>query len=147
MIKVYRYNADRNSASHIIQGKNGVTVRYNFERGNVVTQRKPEVVLKNKYAQDLLENSELFKGGMITLVRSERTPEDDLEGQMAAKAAEPAPVESGEKTIEEVTNDTELLDFVNKTDGRNERTSFRTPINALKWASENGYSFPNYNPE
>lgn len=147
MIKVYRYNADRNSASHIIQGKNGVTVRYNFERGNVVTKRKPEVVLKNKYAQDLLENSELFKGGMITLVRSERTPEDDLLEQLESKANEPTPTEPDPKVIGEVTNDSELLAFVNETDGRNERTSFRTPINALKWASENGYSFPNYNPE
>ena len=60
MIKVYRYNAERNVVSHILQDKNGVTVRYNFERGNVVTKRKPEIVLKSKYAQDLLEQSELF---------------------------------------------------------------------------------------
>lgn len=131
--------------SHILQDKNGVTVRYNFERGNVVTKRKPEIVLKNKYAQDLLEQSELFKSKTVTLIRAEKTPEDDLPAP-EEKASEPNE-ENNAKSIEEVTNDTELLAFVNKTDGRNERTAFRTPINALKWANENGYTFPNYNPE
>lgn len=144
MIKVYRYNADRNVVSHILQDKNGVTVRYNFERGNVITKRRPEIVLKSKYAQDLLEQSDLFKSKTVTLIRSEKTPEDDLP---TPKNETPNPNEANAKSIEEVTNDTELLAFVNKTDGRNERTAFRTPINALKWANENGYTFPNYNPE
>ena len=51
MIKTYRYNANRNTVSHILQGKNGVTVRYNFERGNVITKQKPELILKNEYAR------------------------------------------------------------------------------------------------
>lgn len=145
MIKVYRYNAERNVVSHILQDKNGVTVRYNFERGNVVTKRKPEIVLKSKYAQDLLEQSELFKSKTVTLIRSEKTPEDDL--PVPEKKASESDEENNPKSIGDVTNDTELLAFVNKADGRNERTAFRTPINALKWANENGYTFPNYNPE
>lgn len=83
MIKVYRYNANRNSVSHILQGKNGVTVRYNFERGNVITKQKPEIILKNEYAQNLLESSDLFKQGLVKLIRSEETLEDKLK-----KAAE-----------------------------------------------------------
>lgn len=145
MIKVYRYNAERNVVSHILQDKNGVTVRYNFERGNVVTKRKPEIVLKSKYAQDLLEQSELFKSKTVTLIRSEKTPDDDL--PVPEEKAPESDEDNNPKSIGVVTNDTELLAFVNKADGRNERTAFRTPINALKWANENGYTFPNYNPE
>lgn len=142
MIKVYRYNSERNTVSHILQDKNGVSVRYNFEHGNIITKRKPELVLTNKYAQDLLEKSDLFKGKIVTLIRSERTPEDDI-----VEKPEPTPEPGDSNVIEDVTNDTELLAFVNKAAERTKRNAFLTPINALKWAQDNDYSFPNYNPK
>lgn len=57
MIKTYRYNANRNTVSHILQGKNGVTVRYNFERGNVITKQKPEIILKTSMLRICLKTA------------------------------------------------------------------------------------------
>lgn len=145
MIKTYRYNADRNTVSHILQGKGGNTVRYNFERGNIITKRKPEAILKDKYSQELLESSELFKKGVVTLIRTERTPEDDIEEQ---KQQEPTPVaNAGQKVIDSVRSNSDLISFINAEDNRTDDNAFRTPSGALKWASKHGYVFPNYNPD
>ena len=143
MIKTYRYNATRNTVSHILQGKNGLTVRYNFERGNVITKQKPELILKSRYAQDLLESSELFKQGVVSLVSSVAEPTDAIdETPKETKVAE-------QKTIDEesVRTNADLVNFVNQVDGRTEKNAFTTPARALKWASEHYYKFPNYNPE
>lgn len=148
MIKTYRYNANRNTVSHILQGKNGVTVRYNFERGNVITKQKPEIILKYKYAQDLLENSELFKQGLVTLVSSIAEPSDVIDKE-PTKTESPTKAETKKNVVEivSVTSVDELLAFVNNEDNRNEDTMFKTPTRALKWATEHNFSFPNYNPE
>lgn len=137
MIKTYRYNANRNTVSHILQGKNGVTVRYNFERGNVITKQKPEIILKNKYAQDLLENSELFKQGLVTLVSSIAEQSDVIE---------PEPVNTTKKEIqtEEVkgihTTD-EVIAYVNERFDKD----FRTLAKAMNHASKAGLIFPDFN--
>lgn len=148
MIKVYRYNDNRNSVSHILQGKNGVTVRYNFERGNVITKQKPELVLKNEYAQNLLESSELFKSKTVTLIRSERTAEDDEKDKLAAQdnhAPEPNPVPTPDNVISvpEVKTESDLIAYVNEHYDK----SFRTATNALDFATNKQHlCFPNYNP-
>lgn len=149
MIKTYKARVNNNNVSYLLVGKNGNQMRYDFTGGNVVANKYPEKTLRNRYSQELLESSELFKNNTIVL---EHTIEEfPGETEKLQKEAEENPQESNEednpKSIGDITNDTELLAFVNKTDGRNERTAFRTPINALKWASENGYTFPNYNPE
>lgn len=147
MIKVYRYNDNRNSVSHILQGKNGVTVRYNFERGNVITKQKPELVLKNEYAQNLLESSELFKSGTVTLIRSERTAEDDEKDKLALQDTPeptPTPVNTDNViTVPEVRSADELIAYVNEHYDK----SFRTVTNALDFATNKQHlHFPNYNP-
>lgn len=146
MIKVYRYNENRNSVSHILQGKNGVTVRYNFERGNVITKQKPELVLKNEYAQNLLENSLLFKNNVVTLVRSERTAEDDEKDRLEADTpADSAPSSESQNVISvpEVRSDDELIAYVNEHYDK----SFRTVTNALTFATDKqNLYFPNYKP-
>lgn len=151
MIKVYRYNDNRNSVSHILQGKNGVTVRYNFERGNVITKQKPELVLKNEYAQNLLENSELFKSKVVTLIRYERTAEDDEKEKLALQTAqeptptpEPTPVNTDNViSVPEVRSDDELIAYVNEHYDK----SFRTVSNALAFATDKQHlHFPNYKP-
>lgn len=153
MIKVYRYNENRNSVSHILQGKNGVTVRYNFERGNVITKQKPELVLRNEYAQNLLENSLLFKSNVVTLVRSERTPEDDEKDRLEAENNQPIPSEPNAPNtgqylqnvinVPEVRSDDELIAYVNE----NYDKSFRTVSNALAFATDKQHLyFPNYKP-
>lgn len=146
MIKVYRYIANRNSVSHILQGKNGVTVRYNFERGNVVTKQMPELILKNAYAQTLLENSELFKQGLVKLIRSEETLEDKMKKaeELAAKSAEEIKKEPIE--VASVVSDEDLIAFVNEEDKREGSRQFKTLASALEWATKHNFVFPNHKP-
>ena len=140
MIKVYRYIANRNSVSHILQGKNGVTVRYNFERGNVITKQMPELILKNEYAQTLLENSELFKQGLVKLIRSEETLEDKLK-KAASEETKKGPVE-----VASVVSDEDLIAFVNEEDKREGSRQFKTLASALEWATKHNFVFPNHKP-
>jgi hypothetical protein len=145
MIKTYRYNANRNTVSHILQGKNGVTVRYNFERGNVITKQKPELILKNEYAQNLLENSELFQKGLVTLVRSEKTIEDMLkenEEQEKKTKTKASVIE-----VASVVTASDLLAFVNEEDNREGSRMFKTVSSAMDWATKHNFAFPNYKPE
>ena len=139
MIKVYRYNANRNSVSPILQGKNGVTVRYNFERGNVITKQKPEIILKNEYAQNLLESSDLFKQGLVKLIRSEETLEDKL--KKAAEEDKKGPIE-----VASVVSDEDLIAFVNEEDKREGSRQFKTLTSALEWATNHNFVFPNHKP-
>lgn len=145
MIKTYRYNANRNTVSHILQGKNGVTVRYNFERGNVITKQKPELILKNEYAQNLLEKSEMFQKGLVTLVRSEKTIEDMLkenEEQEKKTKAKASVIE-----VASVVTASDLLAFVNEEDNREGSRMFKTVSSAMDWATKHNFAFPNYKPE
>lgn len=146
MIKVYRYNANRNSVSHILQGKNGVTVRYNFERGNVVTKQKPELILKNEYAQNLLESSELFTQGLVQLIRSEETLEDKMKKaeELIAKSAEET--KKGPIEVTSVVSDEDLIAFVNEEDKREGSRQFKTLASALEWATKHNFVFPNHKP-
>lgn len=139
MIKVYRYNANRNSVSHILQGKNGVTVRYNFERGNVITKQKPEIILKNEYAQNLLESSDLFKQGLVKLIRSEETLEDKL--KKSSEENKKGPIE-----VASVVSDEDLIAFVNEEDKREGPRQFKTLTSALEWATKHNFVFPNHKP-
>lgn len=146
MIKVYRYNANRNSVSHILQGKNGVTVRYNFERGNVITKQKPEIILKNEYAQNLLESSDLFKEGLVKLIRSEETLEDKLKkaAEMDEKSSEEN--KNGPIEVASVVSDEDLIAFVNEEDKREGSRQFKTLTSALEWATKRNFVFPNHKP-
>lgn len=136
MIKTYRYNANRNTVSHILQGKNGLTVRYNFERGNVITKQKPEIILRNKYAQDLLESSDLFKQGMVTLVSSIAEPSDVVEDtQTETKKETKAEEVRGVRTSDEV------IAYINQRFGKD----CRTLATAMKHASKENIIFPDYN--
>lgn len=145
MIKTYRYNANRNTVSHILQGKNGVTVRYNFERGNVITKQKPELILKNEYAQNLLEKSELFQKGLVTLVRSEKTIEDMLkENEEQEKKTK---IKASVIEVASVVTASDLLAFVNEEDNREGSRMFKTVSSAMDWATKHNFAFPNYKPE
>jgi len=135
MIKTYRYNANRNTVSHILQGKNGLTVRFNFERGNVVTKRKPELILKNKFYQDLLESSELYKQGLVSLVSSIAEPSDVVDD---------TPTEKKQETTEEVKNirtAADVIAYINERFGKD----YRTLAKAMNQASKSGIIFPDYN--
>ena len=138
MIKTYRYNATRNTVSHILQGKNGLTVRYNFERGNVITKQKPELILKSKFAQDLLENSELFKQGVVSLVSSVAEPSDVIdETPKETKATEKSKLEE----VRNIRTTDEVIAYVNERFDK----ECKTLATAMKHASKAGLVFPDFN--
>lgn len=134
MIKTYRYNKLQNNAYHVLVGKSGNTVRYNFANGNVLHRRFPELTLRNKYAQDLLEESDIFKNGLVSLTQSIKEASDAEDVKVETKAAK----SSGE-TVSTVTTPDELLAYVNENYGK----QYTQPAKALAFAAGKGVAFPN----
>lgn len=132
MIKIYRLKQIRNSVSHVLEGAGGNTVRYNFTGGNVIAEKCPEISLKGKYYQDLLESSELFKNGTVALVREIKTSDDVEE---IAQKPEPKNV----NTADAVTTPDELLVYINT----NYDKKFTDPSMALAFAAKEGEVFAN----
>lgn len=140
MIKTYRYNANRNTVSHILQGKNGLTVRYNFERGNVMTKQKPELILKNKFAQDLLEKSDLFKQGLVSLISSIAEPSDVVDETPTVQTQKK---QANTEEVKGVRTTDEVIAYVNERFDK----ECKTLATAMKHASKAGIIFPDYNPD
>lgn len=142
MIKTYVYNKSMNNVSHILVGQGGNTVRFNFTHGNTITKKLPELTLRGKYYQELLESSELYTS---KLVRCSRMIEEDSDKEEEAEDDEEETT-SNEQEVQEIpdvkTSD-ELIAYVNETYGK----EFRTVANALKYAAKMSISFPNYNPD
>ena len=128
-IKTYRYNAAMNTVSHILTGKGGNSMRYNFERGNAAMGKAPELTLRGQYAQELLESHELFKNGTISLVKTIRTDDPVEEPIVASQVSK----------IEQVTSPDELLVYMNT----NTQKKFTDPKKALAYAAKEGWVFPN----
>lgn len=136
MIKIYRLRQVRNNVYHILEGKSGNRMTYKFTGGNVATGTCPELSLKSQYAQELLEDSELFKSGTVVLVRTIRTLEDEEREQAQRLAAEAAKKQSDEA---QVTTPDELLAYINV----NYPKKFTDPAKALAFAAKEGLVFPN----
>lgn len=68
MRKLYKYLAKSNSISFTLVGKTGNEVRYTFE-GNAITGVNPTLSTDNEYYQKLLEESALFRRGVIRIAR------------------------------------------------------------------------------
>lgn len=109
-------------------------MRYNFTGGNVIAGICPEISLKGKYFQDLLEASELFKDGTVVLVREIKTS-DDVEEVVPEE--KPKNVD----TADSVTTPDELLVYVNT----NYDKKFTDPSKALAFAAKEGEVFANLN--
>ncbi len=135
MIKIYRLKQVRNNVSHVLVGAGGNKVRYEFTGGNVIAGTCPEISLKSKYCQDLLEASELFISGTVVLVREIKTS-DDIGPIPTPK---PTP-EKNLESVDSVTTPDELLAFVNT----NYSKKFTDPAKALVFAAQKGIAFPNY---
>lgn len=134
MIKIYRLKQALNNSSHVLVGAGGNKVRYEFTGGNVIAGTCPEISLKGKYFQDLLEASELFKDGMVVLVREIKTSDDVEE---TAQKPEPKNV----NTADAVTTPDELLVYINT----NYDKEFTDPSKALAFAAKEGEVFANLN--
>lgn len=130
MIKTYRYNELCNNVSLTISGAGGNSMRYNFTHGNTYMRKCPELTLRNKYAQDLLENSELFKKGLVSLVRSTPEPSDVIDDEPTEK-----------EEVMGIHTSAEVIAYVNKRFDK----EYKNLTNAMKCASKAGIIFPEFN--
>lgn len=135
MIKTYRYNVLCNSASHILNGVSGNSMRYEFTHGNIAGNKYPEITLRNKYAQDLLESHELFQKGKVSLIRKV-LEESDIVDESVTEVGKIEDVES-------VRSADELITYVNQRWDK----KFILPKKALDFAAKENVAFPNYKPE
>lgn len=140
MIKTYRYNELCNNVSLTISGAGGNSMRYNFTHGNTYMRKYPELTLRNKYAQDLLDNHELVRNGKVTCIRTTLEESDILQedgpSMKPAKKAQKEEV-AGIRTAEEVIN------YVNSRFDKD----CRTLETAMKHAGKAGLVFPDYGKE
>lgn len=140
MIKTYRYNELCNNVSLTISGAGGNSMRYNFTHGNTYMRKCPELTLRNKYAQDLLDNHELVRSEKVTCIRTTLEESDILQEEgHAKKPAKKAQKEevAGIRTAEEVIN------YVNSRFDKD----CRTLDTAMKHAGKAGLVFPDYGKE
>lgn len=140
MIKTYRYNELCNNVSLTISGAGGNSMRYNFTHGNTYMRKCPELTLRNKYAQDLLDNHELIRSEKVTCIRTTLEESDILQEEgHAKKPAKKAQKEevAGIRTAEEVIN------YVNSRFDKD----CRTLETAMKHAGKAGLVFPDYGKE
>ena len=140
MIKTYRYNELCNNVSLTISGAGGNSMRYNFTHGNTYMRKSPELTLRNKYAQDLLDNHELVRSGKVTCIRTTLEESDIVQEEgPAKKPAKKAQKEevAGIRTAEEVIN------YVNSRFDKD----CRTLETAMKHADQAGLVFPDYGKE
>ena len=140
MIKTYRYNELCNNVSLTISGAGGNSMRYNFTHGNTYMRKYPELTLRNKYAQDLLDNHELVMSEKVTCIRTTLEESDILQEEgHAKKPAKKVQKEevAGIRTAEEVIN------YVNSRFDKD----CRTLDTAMKHAGKAGLVFPDYGKE
>lgn len=140
MIKTYRYNELCNNVSLTISGAGGNSMRYNFTHGNTYMRKCPELTLRNKYAQDLLDNHELVRSEKVTCIRTTLEESDILQEEgHAKKPAKKVQKEevAGIRTAEEVIN------YVNSRFDKD----CRTLDTAMKHADKAGLVFPDYGKE
>ena len=126
--KIYKLNSNMNSATFPLYANNGkMKVDYTFKDGNQLMRQPARCTLHDKFYQDLLEGSDLFKRGVIAIERT-------LDAEKPA-----APAKKRLRNIEGVTTAKEAIDFVLNT-WAVKVTSARQ---AKDFANKQGYDFPN----
>ena len=115
--------------SCILRGKSGNQLRYNFTGGDPLTGKAATIILHSQYAQDLLEQSDLYKNGYVMLVSTIDGGEDPIIFE-DTKISE---------KVEEVSSAEQLLEFV----AEKLEKVYRQPEAALKYAQKMGFEFPN----
>ncbi len=141
MIKTYVYTQPMNNVSNILTGKGGNTVRFNFTNGNILTKKLPELTLRGKYYQTLLESSELFTSGRVRLLRQTEDPIEQEEESVKETEQTTTNVSKTEEVLEVRSSD-ELIAYVNQRWDK----KFILPHKALDFATKENVTFPNYNP-
>lgn len=140
MIKTYKYNELCNNVSLTISGAGGNSMRYNFTHGNTYMRKCPELTLRNKYAQDLLDNHELVRSGKVTCIRTTLEESDIVQEETIVN--EPAKKPS-KKEITGIRTAEEVINYVNSRFNKD----CRTLETAMKHADKAGLVFPDYGKE
>lgn len=126
--KIYKLAQPKNSATFNVVGKSGNTVGYVFKDGNQINQSPARCVLRDKYYQDLLESTPMFKNGIIRLERK-FGDEEVKKTDNKPKYIEVPEVNSDEKAISYVANTWAV--------------QVKTGKLARRFANKKGYDFPN----
>ena len=142
MIKTYRYNELCNNVSLTLSGASGNSMRYNFTHGNTYMRKCPELTLRNKYAQDLLDSHELVKSGKVTCIRttleeSDIVQEEHPVNEPVKKTTQP----SENEEIRDIRTADEVINYVNNRFDK----ECKTLATAMKHASKAGLIFPDFN--
>lgn len=124
-MKTYKLMQRKNYASFVLVGKTGNMVRYNFTGGNAISSVPARLSLNDEYCQQLLEDSELFKNGIIRLEKSTGNP--------VVKAA------PKKKMVEDVKTVSQAVDYVANSWG----VVVKTAKQAKEFVNKKGYDFPN----
>lgn len=126
--KIYKLNQNKNSATFPLYANKGkLRADYTFKDGNQLMRQPARCVLHNEFYQDLLESSDLFKTGVISL---ERVIKDDASNQ-------PAPVKK--EQVEDVVSPEQAIEFLYNRWG----IVVKSGKQAVKIASQKGVEFPN----
>lgn len=140
MIKTYRYNELCNNVSLTLSGASGNSMRYNFTHGNTYMRKYPELTLRNKYAQDLLDSHELVKSGKVTCIRT-TLEESDIVDESANEPVKTTTAGVAKEEVKGIRTVDEVINYVNN---RFEKEC-KTLATAMKHASKAGLVFPDFN--
>lgn len=130
MTKIYRYNEYKNTVQiKIYSGKIYGTLI--FDHGNAAAKIFPTVTVKTKFWQQAIEESKLYKDGIIKCVQSivDGSQEDRPEKKDEEKLQEIAEVDTLEKAVDYLAN--------------NYQIQVKTKMQARREARNVGISFPN----
>ena len=129
MIKIYRYNQLRNTVKIAICSKGGLRGTLVFDQGNVFTKEFPTVQVRTAFWQQVIEDSKLFKDGVIKLVQTIK--EDSV--------LNPNILPDKLKEIEDVTTVEQAIDYLASEFG----VVAKTKLKAINEAHKHGVDFPN----
>lgn len=142
MIKTYRYNELCNNVSLTLSGASGNSMRYNFTHGNTYMRKCPELTLRNKYAQDLLDSHELVRSGKVTCIRTTLEESDIVqEEQPANESVKKATQPPMNEEVRDIRTADEVINYVNNRFDK----ECKTLATAMKHASKAGLIFPDFN--
>lgn len=125
MTKIYVFTQPQNSAAFRLPVNGGkMEVGYTFKDGNVLMNKKATCVLANKFYQDLLESSTLYKTGVVKLLR---VVKDDKDSETATEK---------KVQVKEVNTAGEAIDWIASEFG----ATVKTAKQAKELAEKNGYN-------
>lgn len=126
MKKIYKLNQAKTTATFTLATNGGkMTVGYKFQDGNPIVGVPARLTLDNEFAQNLLENSLIFKRRIVVL---ERTVKNE---DVQKNDKKPSHVKG-------VTNVAQAVDYIANTYG----VQVKTTKQAVEFAQKHGFDFP-----